>query len=218
MVHSGVAKILDHALAIASIDAFSLMFVSGDRRSGKSHFAIKLSDCLVKRSCYPTIFQGDVLKIESPQIVRSNFVSRDTFYIIDDAQDYFSSSSSGEIVTLIEHLRFKKAKIVFLSLYSAPDICHDDHVSSRIRMGAGFQIESPNTDEFSLLIDHMARQRGIKLKAGQVEFLYKRLEHDLASIEQYFLRVSELIEEVDKKFQHSILKDALENAILGSRI
>lgn len=225
VVHSGVTEIFEQLSAVleCSVDtpsttlpppanAFSLFFISGDARSGKTHLSIKIYDQLVRAQKISRLITGDQLSSISTEEDGGRELFAAEALVVDDAHSYLEllqPGESGPFVNLIETFRQRGGVIVLISALPLENFVFDGHVRSRIAAGWRGEISPPADHEVSAIVDLMARQRGLKLGEKRVAFLAKRIGRDFSAVESYFERLMQLAKIRDERFRFRLLGDAL---------
>lgn len=211
VLHSGVAHIAQNCLSEAVKDAFSILYVQGPRRSGKTHFSIFLSLALLNEGCRPVLLEGTRLP-EEIALLESRAPDSRTVFLVDDVDQYFSRphfEDSGQFVHLVEYLRNRKSSLFLFSSKSRSELPVDEHVQSRLLPGAGNVLGPPEEADIHELLKTMAAQRGIFLQERKRGFLLRRIRHDVPSIERFLNRVLQISTGQGRKVQFSLLEDAL---------
>lgn len=211
-LYAGVKQIFSDCLSCLAQKGFGSLFLFGRPRSGKTHFSIYLADQLSKSGLFPRLLDGNRCAQWCVDKLSSASCSSDEVVLVDDAHEYFSGLSaerSGEFVALIEMFRVNNAKICFLSSKSLDDFGCDQHVMSRLRPSAGYQLGDPDPDEVHFLLAAMAKQRGILLTERQISYLVKRVSRNVPALEQFIQNVDYLSQVLGQPIKLSLLADAL---------
>jgi chromosomal replication initiation ATPase DnaA len=200
-------------LSLCTRQAFSVAYLVGDSRSGKTHFSIMLAAALAARQLYPRIVEGQKFAAflsEQEQI--STEQDRYRYVIVDDAERYFLDiipGLSGPFVNYVERLRKEQGSLIFLSSSEINRLPCDEHVVSRLMPGNGFRIDPPGTDDLRELVQIMAKQRGLSLSSRKVQFLVVRLGRSVAAIEDYLDRLTHLSSTLGASIKFPLLSDAI---------
>ncbi|RMG44287.1 MAG: hypothetical protein D6719_02135 [Candidatus Dadabacteria bacterium] len=210
--HSGVRTIINQVLSLANSEAFNLCWIEGERRSGKTHLSITLTDLLINYKFQPRCIEGAEFKdfLESGQVEQIS--ARTMPFIIDSAEEYFNSlttGNSGAFVNFIEKLRVAGSLVIFLSRTSVQSLACDEHIMSRLRPGQGLKINMPADEELPEVIAAMAKQRGMVLSERKIEFIRRRIGRSIEAIERYLDRVYHLSSVLGRGVRFPILGDAL---------
>lgn len=210
IAHSGVGAQLNQITAMLETDPPRFCFVHGDARWGKTHFGIALADKLVNLGLRPVFIEG----LELANIVAHGahrFMERETI-IVDDAHLFFSeiqAGQSGPVVKFFEELRVKAIGLVLISSKHIEEFPCDEHIVSRLKGCAAFEIGMPEPTQLQSVMDSMAKQRGMALNGRKLKFVENRLQRSVPDVERYLTRLQHLSEIVGKKVSFRTLGDAL---------
>lgn len=210
-MHSGVTRLINILLENIYQPEFSAFYILGSERSGKSHLALKLAAVLAENDFYPKIITGNNLKENLKEIAAVSLSSRDVF-IIDDAQKYFNlirPGMSGEYVAFFEACRNAGAKIIMLSALQSDCFQMDDHILSRLKTCQHFNLEAPQSSEFSEVLDILARQRGLSLSQRHSEYLFKRIGHSIQAMEDFLEKLAYLKSNSGEKISLELISRVL---------
>ena len=207
--HAGVSAVLDELVSLGTGSAFAIRYIQGARRSGKTHTALRLHMDLVALG-------RDVLVIDGAAgweaaRVRGAITPR-SVVLIDDADhllDALKPEDEGIFVTLVEQLRAVGGKVFLFAARPVAELKTDDHVCSRLRLAAGLAIGAPADGEFHVLLEALARQRGLRLRAREVAFLTRRLGRDIQSLEYYLERLEHLARVLAQPIRFPLVANAV---------
>lgn len=211
ILHEGVLKLFEEVVALVTHDNFSVAFIDGSKRSGKTHLSILLTHVISVRGFFPRLVEGSSL---SRWLIGWNEEKRrsDEIIIVDEAEKYFKSKNpgrSGEFVSLVEELRKSGKGIILISGTPLTSFPCDEHIKSRILPGVGYTIGSPSEDDMRGVIGQMALQRGLKLLDRKLLYLSKRLPREVKAIEEYLDRLIKIASVTNSKTNFSAMNDAL---------
>ena len=212
VLHSGVRRSFESVLQTLALPGFGLCFVSGPRRSGKTHFSIRLAEALTAGGGFPRLVDGAQLGEWIGEHAVPGRFRRDEALIVDDAQTYLDRISPGEsggFVSLVEAMRPSGCGLVLLSSREPGEFGFDNHIRSRILPGTGLSLGAPAHDELPELLRAMARQRGLNLKDRQFDFVLKRIGRDPGSIEDYLDRLLHLARVLGRNIKFPLIADAI---------
>jgi len=206
ILHSGVKAAVDAVRDAIARDLFSVFYIAGAARSGKSHFAVHISAAAAGGRRTPVFIEGKDLdqNLQAAEIY--------DFIVVDDIDNYFfqpAYSHSGPFVHFVEQLRMRNTVLVLLSRKSRLELPVDDHVASRLAPGEGYFINAPAEEEVPQLLSAMALQRGIMLKDRQQKFIFDRVSRDIGSIEMFLNHLREISTGQDRAMRYSMLRKAL---------
>ena len=208
LLHEGVSTIIDHVRVALSAKRFTLFYITGGNRSGKTHLSIYLSDILGKEGRFPRLIEGE--EIDS----RTDLIASDPgeVLLVDDIDTFLKkkgNDASGPFVNLIESYRKALCPVILFGTTPVEALTNDDHVMSRLRAGTVEIIQAPLESSLPELIELMAKQRGIRLSDRKVDFLIKRLNRSIPEIESYLERLNYLSGVFGKAIKFPLLSDAL---------
>lgn len=213
VTHSGVSKVIETVFSELSKDGFTIIYIDAPPRYGKTHFTVKLTDLLSNKGVYYRIGEGSDLGAISYQLQTEE--QSDTLtkvIVIDNIDSYLltvNKGESGEFVSFIEWCRLHKIAVIMLSGVKIDNLPCDDHVKSRLRAAIQLQIDEPEDNEVTLIIDALARQRGVRLTQRRINFLTRRLARDIPSLERYVERLIHLSQVLGKSIKFNLIADAL---------
>jgi chromosomal replication initiation ATPase DnaA len=206
--HAGVEDVIAAFESSLVDDGFSILYVTGTRRTGKTHTAITCSDRAIKAGFLPHMLEGTSA---ASWLAADNASSR-SVVIIDDADQYLNKvlpGQSGIFVNCIERHRILGSTIVLFSQLEHTELPCDEHVISRLIPGIGFTLGAPPEDSVKDLLKVLARQRGMQLSEKKLLFAARRLARDIRSLEDYLDRVYQLSRTLGKTAQFPLLSDAI---------
>lgn len=206
IVHSGVRLLCDAVMNEGAENRFSVFYITGAPRSGKSHFAVWIAAKAAAPGKTSILFDGQDLEQQLPSAENSDVV------IVDDVDRYFlqpAYSDAGTFVHFVEKLRVRRSVLILLSRKPRAELPVDEHVSSRLIPGEGYFIKSPDDNEMNHILSALALQRGIMLKERKRKYLLNRLSRDIGAVEAFLDRVREISTGQDRAVRYSLLRKAL---------
>ena len=212
LLHSGVRYLHQKVVNEILQERFSVMYIFGSHRSGKTHFSLRIALDASVKGIYPILVEGADLGREIEELENRSPIGADNLFIVDDVDDYFLGSDftdSGAFVHLVECLRTRNASLLLMSSRTADSLPVDEHVRSRLLPGEGYVMGRPAEEEMLELLSVMAQQRGIVLKERKWTYLLRRLQLDIPSIERFLDRLLQLSNGQEKTVRYSMLRDAL---------
>lgn len=210
VAHCGVSAILEELRVEFLKSMFYISYIEGLRRSGKTHFSIKLCQLATESGRFVSLVSGSEFVAWIQNLERN--LNVDDVIIVDDADDYFMSilpGSSGPFVKLIESLRTAGAKIVFLGSGAPSEFPCDEHVASRLRPGLGSRIGQPEESVLPQILKAMALQRGVRLNARSISFILRRIGRGIPDLEYYLDRLIHLSQSLGQRIKRPLLSDAV---------
>lgn len=192
-LHGGVSSLYKSLDSLFDGSGFRIALIRGPVASGKTHLAIKLADSFILKGHFVRILDGPQL----PKFIKNDFdpatLEERDLIIVDDFDDYLKSIEDSEIggfVSLVEALRVKQAGLILLGEVSDLEIDRlSPHISSRLRPATGFEILPPHYEELSVLLEIMARQRGLSLKGRRLDPVFKNVSRSIGALSEYLERL-----------------------------
>ncbi len=212
-LHQGVSSVFAALLPPLTKETFSLLFIYAPERYGKTHLLVKTSDALSKQGIFHKVSEG--AEFGSLAYELQTGASKNTIpqaILIDNIESYLISvekGQSGEFVSFIEWCRLNRIPISLFSSRRIEDFPSDDHVKSRLRAGIQLDIKEPEDEDITTVIRALAKQRGVKLSDRNLNFLTKRLERDIPSLERYVDRLLHLSQVLGKSIKFNLVSDAV---------
>ncbi len=199
--HAGAKSVVDH-LDWLTPRVFRAISVTGGARSGKSHLGFFAMERLIAQGFTPLLRVAPDLR---PLDLADEMIPA---LCIDDAQNLLASEDFvGQFVSLYEQVRQRSGVII---LFSDRDLSSENpHLQSRLASLTTLSLGSPAREDLQPLLQAIAKQRGLKLKTRDQEFLERRLPSDIAGIERYVERVLKLSSFDAKRIGLETLKDAI---------
>lgn len=199
--HAGVKKIVDH-LEWLTPRVFRAISISGEARTGKTHFSFFAMERLLALGFAP------VLRL-APDLRALDISDKSIPALcIDDAQNLLASEDLvGQFVALYEQVRQSSGVLI---LFGDRELRSDNpHLQSRLSSLTALHIGAPAREDLQPLLQAIAKQRGLKLKSRDQAFLERRLPSDIAGLEEYIERVLKLSSLDPKRIGLETLKDAI---------
>lgn len=159
-----------------------IAFVYGEERSGKTHFAVRLSSDLEALGYEPLLISGQ--DISSPI-----FASKRSVVLVDDFEKFDPKKNSGSFVNFCEEMKNRSARIIFFSAAPPSSLPFDDHILSRLSSALRFEIGPPGERDTQELLKRLSLQRGVKLSGRKLGYATRRVRRDIASLERFVERV-----------------------------
>lgn len=212
VVHAGTRGLIDDLRSTLEREQFSLTVLHGGEKRGKTHLSIRLADEMAQRAIFPHLVDGSEFSAWITQRISDSREPRGEVVIVDDADRYFTTAAaadSGPFVNIVELFRRHGGAFVFIVSKDLDQLGCDPHVMSRLRAGAQLSLGLPDGADMQELIYTMAVQRGISLTERKVEFLARRLGRDIAAIDEYLHRASQLAAASGKPLRLPVLSEAI---------
>jgi chromosomal replication initiation ATPase DnaA len=210
VVHEGVAQAFEHFSTRAGSGGFVVGYIQGGRRSGKTHFSIRLAEALSNRGIFPRLVEAADFKTLLADV--SAPIGCDDVFLIDDAHTYLETlqpGDSGPLVAFVERLRAARATLIFFGDRDLADYAFDEHVGSRLVPGQGHFLGSPAESDMPKIINAVAKQYGMKLSEKKLGFIQRRVGRDVAAVEDYFQRLLHLSQVLGRPIKFPLMSGAV---------
>lgn len=212
VLHAGVSEIVSVVTQIAASGRFTVVWLRGTPRSGKTHLGVYLAGIAADRGRYPRCFEGIELADRISALSAEGNLRSDDFVLVDDCDRYLENISpgmSGEFVAFVERARLLKVPLIFTATRSWSELDCDEHIKSRLAAGMTFEIGAPDEAAHEPLVRSMLKQRGLQFDARKIQFLIKRLGRSPSEIELYLSNLELLAETLGRGIDFPLLTDAL---------
>jgi chromosomal replication initiation ATPase DnaA len=207
--HAGTQQ-AEQAVKAMLLDAkFSLVFIAGAARCGKTHYSVKIADQSGQAGFFARLVEGERLAAWLSEGLR---LKSDEVLVVDDADLYLSTlkpGDSGPFVSLVEQARVVGAKICLLSSRTLSQFSFDNHVQSRLLAGSLVELGNPAENELPLLLRALSHQRGMRLKERSVNYVTRRVGREISALELYLERLNHLSHITGKGLKFSVVADAV---------
>jgi chromosomal replication initiation ATPase DnaA len=214
--HSGVTPLEMAVIESARVPRFSLLWLVGSARSGKTHLALSCARLLLSHNAYPRLIEGKdfedfsrkelfLQKDEGPHMKKE-------VLLIDDIDNYLTQcagGSSGPFVHVVESFRARGGCIIGFARCAHHMLLCDEHVMSRLNASLMMSLGHPSRGELPPLIELLARQRGIVLSEKKIHYIASRVAPTCKDIEDTLEKLDDLEEVTRQGFGFSLLGDAL---------
>lgn len=206
ITHSGVREGYQFCLNSLHSERSLHAFFFGERRSGKSHMALSLANG-AQQTC---LLEGAEFSALMHHYPAAHIAKRGRVLIVDDVQLYLDAlrpGQSGPLVALFEECRLAQTSLIFFSNKSLNEFAFDEHVATRLAASLLFSLLPPQAEELELLVQAMAKQRGLFLSRRHVLSLARKLPRDLAVLEEFLQQFNALDDNRQRLNLASVLCD-----------
>lgn len=205
LLHEGTAELISlrDRIVAAQVEGLphgGVVVVDAVARSGKTHGAVWLTSELVRSGWSVRWDEGD------PEDLFRSFVGGDEVRVavIDDADRVLTPALAGHLVAAWEKTRREPVWLLLLTS-NRFTLGENPHIASRIRAATLVELAPPQSDYLPDIVREIARQRGIRLRAGDVSWLLRRSERSIAALERRIGRGIHLATVVGKRFKRAFL-------------
>ena len=194
-IHAGVRDIFDGLAAVLVGDTeCKPWIIEGAERFGKTHLLIALQQLVEREGKRSLLLTFDDLQGFSQGVDWNEVLSGINVCLIDDfdwlLDEVVAWNKISIVVDLFETCKQQSKKLVMSSRRSIVDYTDlDPHARSRISAATWLELGKPAEEDCRVILELLAKQRGLKFSERQVNFLCRRLRQDIASVERYLTRL-----------------------------
>lgn len=193
VMHEGVVHITDTLVTLASERRFAVVFVSGDRGSGKTHLATYCAGVLQELSFPVRIMRGDEVSSCSKRGLPKQKAQSGESLIIDDAEAWLQNSESeGRFTALADRVLQAKGLLIMMSSLPVERLKLLPQVRSRLIAGLQLSIGLPEEKRLEAIMRAIAKQHGFRLSPAKRAFILKRVPRTVVGLTEYFNRLHQL--------------------------
>lgn len=198
LIHEGVLQITDTLVTLASEGRSSLVSISGEMGTGKTHLATFCAGTMQALGKPARIVRGDDLGENSGRnyvaaVRSSERIQPGEMVVVDDADRWLREPGSEGLFTSIAD-RILQAKGILVLMLSAPptDLKLPAQVRSRLTAGLHFSLGAAAERYLDDILRAMAKQRGLRLTPAKRAFILKRVPRTVSALSGYMTRLQEV--------------------------
>jgi chromosomal replication initiation ATPase DnaA len=195
LLHSGITKLCSDLETILTRRTFSLAYVVGAKRSGKTHLAAYLEHRMQSAGKAARTAPGRDLLEWYREKLSARPLCPGEVVIIDDADDFLTRShddgTAGVFVDIVERARSVKGAVVLLGAEEPESLKVGAQAKSHLVAGLYLRIGNPVEAELDALLDAITKQRGILLTDAKRSYVLKRVPRDIGGLVDCIERVRE---------------------------
>lgn len=213
IVHRGVRNVVASIETLAYQRVFSLAYVQGAPKSGKTHIGVYLVGHLQERekparmvsredmaAWYSSGFDGQPLK-------------QGETIVVDDGDIFLEEislrSQSGIFMDLTEQLMRVDGTLVILGALSPEKIASTKQIKSRLDSGLHLVLEGPAEDDLDALLNHISKQRGLQLSESKRNYLLRRVGRTIPALVECVDKVEDTSDFSAPRTSFNVLADAV---------
>jgi len=213
LVHRGVADVVSSLVTLAYQRVFSLAYVQGAPKSGKTHTGVYLVGHLKER-CKPARLLGrDEVASWYESESRSRPLREGETIVLDDGdlllEDLSRNNQSGIFMDLTEQLSQVDGTLVILGSVGPEKIECTKQIRSRLNSGLHLVLEEPADAELDTLLNLITKQRGLQLSDSKRGYLLRRVSRTLPALVECVEKVEETGDFSSASTSFTVLADAI---------
>ena len=194
IIHRGVTDAIDCAITKATEGDGSIVFISGQRRTGKTHLAVYVAAMLVALGHGVDVVQG--MGVDAWQQNTGNKQGVQSL-VIDDAHTWLEGQfGEGLFLAISQRIAETNGVLVVISAKPLWQLQINPIIERCLADSEQTEMAAPSPEELPVLIDTMSLQRGLKFSRAKRDFILKKVETTIAGI-------SDALERIQKTGEHS---------------
>lgn len=198
LLHSGVAGVITSLVTLAYQRVFSLAYVQGGPRAGKTHTAVYLVGHLKAKNKPARMFSGDeLLTWHAEELTREPLQYGETV-VIDDGDLFLKEISkggkSGVFMDLMERLLQVDGTLVLFGVESAEKLGATRQIQSRLSSGLYLSLGDPVEAELDSILNFITKQRGLQFSEAKRSFILRRVARTVPALVDCVERVEGVAE------------------------
>ena len=213
LAHSGVKKLISSIETLAYQRVFSLAYVQGTAKSGKTHLGVYLVGQLQNLGKPARLVAG----IDLPEWYAAGFggepLQEGETVIIDDGDLCFEEISknrqSGIFTDLTERMLQIDGTVVVLGARSPEELACSQQIKSRLNSGVHLVIGGPAESELDGLLNLITKQRGLQLTESKRSYLLRRVTRTLPALVECVEKVEDTGDLSSSRTAYNVLADAV---------
>jgi chromosomal replication initiation ATPase DnaA len=211
LIHAGVAETIDRSIALATSESGTVIFVSGESRSGKTHTAVYIAAMLQALQHSVTIARRDDISDWLKETEAHDNSSRGALsLIIDDAHIWLEEQfGEGLFEVLINRVAQTDGVLILMSSKPLWQLRINPTIEKSLSGAESVIIASPTADEIGSIFDSMSLQRGLKFSPSKKNFILKRVGHTLQEISGALDRIQAIGQHSHASTAFRVLGEAL---------
>lgn len=213
LLHRGIAPIITSLETLAYQRVFSLAYVQGAPKSGKTHSGVYLVGHLkAKRKPARLIGRDEVAGWYATEL-RSEPLRNGETIVIDDGdlllEEISHTNQSGIFMDLTEQLGQVDGTLVILGAASPEKISCTKQIRSRLNSGLHLVLEGPADAELDSLLNLITKQRGVHLSESKRSYILRRVSRTLPALVECVEKVEDPGDFSSSRTSFNVLADAV---------
>ena len=213
LLHRGVADIVRSLETLAYQRVFSLAYVQGPPRSGKTHTGVYLVGHLQEKRKPARLIARDEVTSWYESEFRSQPLREGETIVLDDGdlllEELSQRNQSGVFMDLTENLSQVDGTLVVLGATSPEHIKCTNQIRSRLNSGLHLALAGPAEVELDSLLNFITKQRGLQLSDSKRTYILRRVSRTLPALVECVEKVEETGDFSSSRTSYTVLADAL---------
>lgn len=195
LVHKGVVGLVASLETLSYQRVFSLGYVQGGPKTGKTHLGVHLVGALTHKGRPARMVSREEMAEWFATELRSQPFRQGETIVLDDGdlllEQISRTNQSGIFMDLTENLIQVDGALIILGGAAPEKIACTRQIQSRLNSGLFFGIDAPADSELAPLLDLIAKQRGLQLSEAKKGFILRRVSRTLPALVECIEKVEE---------------------------
>lgn len=213
LVHRGVSDVIASLEALAYQRVFSLAYVQGAAKCGKTHLGVFLVGHLQAKGKPARMVSREELAEWYATEFRSAPLGRGETVVLDDGdltlEEISVSNQSGIFMDLTEKLIQMDGTLVIMGAAAPELLSCTKQIRSRLDSGVHLGLKGPAEEELDALLNLITKQRGLQLSESKRGYILRRVSRTLPALVECVERVEEPREVSSTRTSFNVLADAV---------
>lgn len=213
--HKGVVDLVASLETLAYQRVFSLAYVQGGAKTGKTHLGVYLVGRLTQKGKPARMVSREEVSEWFATELRSEPLRHGETIILDDGdvllEEISRTNQSGIFMDLTERLIQADGTLVILGAVAPERIACTKQIRSRLDAGLFFGIDAPTESDLDPLLDLITKQRGLQLSESKRGFILRRVSRTLPALVECIEKVEDPRDLSSPRTSFNVLSEAVCN-------
>jgi chromosomal replication initiation ATPase DnaA len=184
--HEGVRSIVKAVEKLATQRRFSMLYIEGERSSGKTHLGVYLAGRIQDLGRSVRFVAADELGAWFLEELPKDPLRAGEVVIVDDADLFLSRQGDSRVFgNLVEQLQSRKGIFIMLGASSLQGLAGNGKNPPGLDAALSVALAVPEEAMVDGLLAAIAKQRGLKLSESKRSYVLRRIPHTLPAIVEY---------------------------------
>jgi chromosomal replication initiation ATPase DnaA len=213
LVHRGVADLVSSLVTLSYQRVFSLAYVQGPLKSGKTHTGVYLVGHLTEKLKPARLIARDEVAAWYESQFYSQPLREGETIVLDDGdlllEELSRKNQSGIFMDLTEKLSQVDGTLLVLGSANPENIECSKQIRSRLNSGLHLLMEGPADAELDSLLNFITKQRGLQLSDSKRGYILRRVSRTLPALVECVEKVEETGDFSSASTSFTVLADAV---------
>lgn len=213
LTHKGVVDLIASLETLAYQRVFSLGYVQGASKTGKTHLGVHLVGRLTQKGKAARMVSREEMAEWYATELRSEPLKFGETIVLDDGdrllEEISQTNQSGIFMDLTEKLIQVDGTLVILGVAAPERIACTKQIRSRLDSGLFFGIDAPAESDLDPLLDLITKQRGLQLSESKRAFILRRVSRTLPALVECVEKVEDQRDLSSPRTSFNVLSEAV---------